>query len=155
MTPSTDKMKRFGCIPSSWHVPALRVHLRHTTASSFVGNTSLANLRQSTQRGQSLDSTRHVVNSRAIVYVLLFILHALHPLNWSENHVLCWTYGVLFGQKIRSQCDLETQCQWRKQLLRIFGPELIRITLFVNLLIKPAQSAVFEKTARSTVFLRR
>ena len=37
--------------------------------------------------------------------------------------------------------------QWRKQLLRIFGPELVRI----NELIKTARSAV-KKTARSAVF---
>jgi len=59
-----------------------------------------------------------------------------------------WAEGRNFWYKLRKQTsDCTHTLQWRKQLLRIFGPELIRINWLINSLIKTARSAVSKNRA--------
>jgi len=61
-----------------------------------------------------------------------------------QNAATMFRNGWRCGRSLWSHC-----CgQWSKQLLRTFGPELIRI----NRLIKTAQSAVFKNCAERGLF---
>jgi len=60
-----------------------------------------------------------------------------------------WHDSFTCATRLIIMCDVSHShvCQWRKHLLRMFGPELIRITELMNLWIKIARSVVSKNRA--------
>jgi len=80
----------------------------------------------------------------------------IHKFVVLKKCTVCFTRQFYWHRNITSEISCTifgTIRQWRKQLLRIFGPELIRINQFK--LIKTTRSAVSKNRAERDFFLRR
>jgi len=77
-----------------------------------------------------------------------FSNHILWPMQSASRCESRWTGRV----PNLEQTNWKPIRQWRKQLLRTFGPELIRINELINSLIKTARSAVSKNRAERSFF---